>query len=118
MVQAKKKKSKPSEAPKKGSAKAATKTDKRSEHEDDEIPATLGGNSQAVLKGYVERIERLMEEKAGVAEEIKDLYTEAHANSFDRKILRKVIALRKMNAEKRREEQQLVELYCAALGLA
>lgn len=76
-----------------------------------------GGVSGQRLKAFIERIERLEEEKAGLSEDIKDIYGESKAVGFDTKIMRKVIRLRKMDAEKRREEDELLELYKAAIGL-
>lgn len=68
------------------------------------------------LKALVERIERLEEEKAAIAADVKEVYSEAKAFGFDAKILRKVIALRKQDAEKREQEEELVRVYMAALG--
>lgn len=70
------------------------------------------------LKSFLERIERLEEEKKGIAEDIRDVYSEAKGTGFDPKIMRKIISLRKTNLEKRREEQELLELYMAAIGMA
>ena len=69
------------------------------------------------LRGYLDRIERLEEEKKGIADDIKDIYAEAKGVGFDAKILRKVYMLRKMNTDKRREEEELLELYKAAVGI-
>lgn len=69
------------------------------------------------LKAFVERIERLEEEKKGLADDIKDIYAEAKGTGFDTKTMRKIIRLRKMDAQKREEEDQLLELYKAAIGL-
>ncbi|MCB1529492.1 MAG: DUF2312 domain-containing protein [Rhodospirillales bacterium] len=69
------------------------------------------------LKSFVERIERLEEEKAALAEDIKEVYAEAKAVGFDAKTMRKIVSLRKMDVEKRREEDELLELYKAAIGL-
>ncbi len=76
-----------------------------------------GGVSGQRLKAFIERIERLEEEKAGLAEDIKDIYAESKGVGFDTKIMRKVIRLRKMDLEKRREEEELLELYKSAIGL-
>ncbi len=70
------------------------------------------------LKSFLERIERLEEEKKGVAEDIRDVYSEAKGTGFDPKIMRRIISLRKTNLEKRREEQELLDLYMAAIGMA
>jgi uncharacterized protein (UPF0335 family) len=69
------------------------------------------------LKSIVERIERLEEEKKVIAGDIKEVYAEAKANGFDTKILRKVISLRKKEATEREEEQSMLDVYMAALGM-
>lgn len=69
------------------------------------------------IKSYIERIERLEEEKKGLAEDIKDIYGEAKALGFEAKILRKIVSIRKMNKEKRMEENELLELYMSAIGM-
>jgi len=69
------------------------------------------------LRAIVERIERLEEEKAGIASDIRDVFTEAKSNGFDTKILRKVIAMRKKDLATRQEEETLLDLYCHALGM-
>jgi uncharacterized protein (UPF0335 family) len=83
-----------------------------------DVPASdAGGVSGQRLKAFIERIERLEEEKAGLAEDVKDIFAEAKGVGFDVKIMRKVIRLRKMETEKRREEEELLELYKSAIGL-
>jgi uncharacterized protein (UPF0335 family) len=69
------------------------------------------------LKSIVERIERLEEEKKTIAGDIKEVYAEAKSNGFDTKILRKVISLRKKEAAEREEEQSMLDVYMAALGM-
>lgn len=69
------------------------------------------------LKSFIERVERLEEEKKALGEDIRDVYSEAKATGFAPKIMRKIVSLRKANLEKRREEQELLELYMAALGM-
>lgn len=69
------------------------------------------------LISFIERIERLEEEKAGIAEDIKEVYAEAKGTGFEARIIRRVIAARKMDIEKRREEEQLLALYKAAIGM-
>jgi uncharacterized protein (UPF0335 family) len=71
----------------------------------------------AQLRGIVERIERLEEEKAQVSEQIKEVYAEAKGNGFDVKILRKVVSVRKNSAEDRSEEEAMLDLYLQALGM-
>ena len=70
-----------------------------------------------LLKAFVERIERLEEEKASIAGDVKEVYAEAKAQGFDTKILRKVVALRKRDASERREEEEILDLYLQALGM-
>ena len=69
------------------------------------------------LKSIVERIERLEDEKKVIAGDIKEVYAEAKANGFDTKILRKVISLRKKEVTEREEEQSMLDVYMAALGM-
>jgi uncharacterized protein (UPF0335 family) len=77
---------------------------------------TLGATAQGKLKSLVERIERLEEDKAAVANDLKEVYAEAKGEGFDTKILRKVIRLRKADTAKRQEEEALIELYISAIG--
>lgn len=69
------------------------------------------------LRAFVERIERLEEEKKTVADDIKEVYGEAKAMGFDTAILRKVIALRKMDDQERLEMEAILETYLTALGM-
>ena len=68
------------------------------------------------LKQFVERIERLEEEKKAIADDIKDVYAEAKGNGYDVKVLRKVVALRKRDLEERKEEEAILDLYLQAVG--
>lgn len=68
------------------------------------------------LKSFLEHIERVEEEAKGLREDIKDIYSEAKATGLEPKIMRRIISLRKTNKEKRREEQELLALYLAAIG--
>jgi uncharacterized protein (UPF0335 family) len=77
---------------------------------------TLSSTAQGKLKSLIERIERLEEDKAAVASDLKEVYGEAKSEGFDTKIMRKVVRLRKAHAAKRQEEQALVELYITAIG--
>ncbi|MFA7275844.1 MAG: DUF2312 domain-containing protein [Pseudobdellovibrionaceae bacterium] len=83
----------------------------------DEDTADVGGVAGKRLKSFLDRIERLEEEKKGLADDIKDIYAEAKGVGFDVKTMRKLIRLRKMETEKRREEEELLELYKSAIGL-
>lgn len=69
------------------------------------------------LKSYLDRIDRLEEEKKGLADDIKDIYAEAKGVGYDTKTIRKLVKLRRMETEKRREEEELLELYKSAVGL-
>lgn len=69
------------------------------------------------LRLLIERIERLEEEKKGLADDIKDVYSEAKARGYDTKTMRKIVALRKMEADARREADALLETYKSALGM-
>jgi uncharacterized protein (UPF0335 family) len=69
------------------------------------------------LRAFIERIERLEEEKKALADDIKDVYAEAKGNGFDVKIMRKIVSLRRQDREKRHEEEEILDLYMAALGM-
>ena len=76
-----------------------------------------GGIAANQLKSFVQRIERLEEEKRALAADIKEVYSEAKGRGFDIKILRKVIALRKRDEQERDEEEALLDVYMRALGM-
>jgi uncharacterized protein (UPF0335 family) len=76
----------------------------------------LNAAAQAQLKSIVERIERLEQEKAEVAEQIKEVFAEAKGNGYDVKILRKVVRIRKQDRAKRQEEEAILDLYLLAVG--
>jgi len=77
----------------------------------------LGNNSQAQLVSLVERIERLMEERRELQEDIKEVFAEAKGNGFDTKTLRKAISIRAMDPGKRKEAEAMLDLYLSALGV-
>lgn len=79
--------------------------------------SSVGGVSGDRLRQYIERIERLEEEKAGLAEDIRDVYAEAKSAGFESKIMRQIVKLRKMDNQKRQEQEELLELYKSAIGL-
>ncbi|MBV8567369.1 MAG: DUF2312 domain-containing protein [Methylobacteriaceae bacterium] len=70
------------------------------------------------LKAFIERIERLEEEKKTIADDIKDVYAEAKGNGFDIKIMRKIVSIRRQDKAKREEEEEILDLYMNALGMA
>ena len=80
-----------------------------------------GDNSYTVaadqIKAFIERIERLEEEKASIAGDIKEVYAEAKGNGFDTKVLRKIVAIRKRDHNEMMEQQALLKLYLEALGM-
>ncbi len=69
------------------------------------------------LKGLVERIESLETEKAAVGDDIKEVYGEAKGKGYDVKTLRRIVALRKIDKDRRRMEEEMLETYLAALGM-
>ena len=69
------------------------------------------------LRLLIERVERLEEEKKGIADDIRDTYAEAKAVGYDAKIMRRIVRLRKMNQDDRAEMEMLLDTYKAALGL-
>ena len=76
----------------------------------------LNSTAQTRLKTIIERVERLEEEKAGIANDIKEVFAEAKGEGFDVKILRKVVRIRKQDKAKRQEEEALLDLYLSAIG--
>lgn len=83
--------------------------------------AGIGHNSGEVagerLRSFILRIEKLEESKATIAEDIKDVYGEAKSTGFNVKTIRQLVRLRKMDTEKRREQEELLDLYKSAIGM-
>lgn len=77
-----------------------------------------GATAREQLRSYVERIERLEEEKKSISDDIKDVYGEAKAMGYDTKVLRKVIAIRKQDQNDRMEQEAILDTYLHALGMA
>ena len=75
------------------------------------------GVARDQLRAFIERIERLEEEKKTIADDIKDVYAEAKGTGFDTAILKRVIALRKKDDQERMEEEAILDTYLAALGM-
>ena len=69
------------------------------------------------LKAFIERIERLEEEKAALAGDLREVYSEAKGNGYDTKVMRKIVSMRRKDHAERQEEQAIMELYLQALGL-
>ena len=70
-----------------------------------------------MLRAFIERIERLEEEKVAIADDIKEVYAEAKGNGFDTMVLRKIVSIRKQDQNERIEREALMELYLSALGM-
>lgn len=73
--------------------------------------------AQDQLRAFIERIERMEEEKAAISADIKEIYSEAKGNGFNTKILRRIVNIRKQDANERLEQEALLELYMSALGM-
>ena len=89
------------------------------------MPATAAAKNEETahrfakdqLRAFVERVERLEEEKKAIADDIKDVFAEAKANGFDTKALRALVRLRKQDADERKEYETVLETYMHALGM-
>jgi uncharacterized protein (UPF0335 family) len=84
--------------------------------QDDEVKDVAGVAGQR-LKSLIERIERLEDEKKGLADDVKDVYAEAKGVGFDAPTIRRIVKLRKMEPEKIREQDELLDLYKSAIGM-
>lgn len=80
-------------------------------------PIPSGTPAAAALVQFIERIERLEEDKSEVMEDIKEVYGEAKGSGFDPKIMRAIVRLRKMESADRQEQESLIETYKAAIGM-
>ena len=78
----------------------------------------VGGVAGDQLRAYIELIERLEEEKAALAADVREVFAEAKGNGFDVKIMRQVLRLRKMDGDDRAEEEALLDIYKRAIGMA
>lgn len=83
----------------------------------DNNPQDTGGICGERLRSFIERIERLEEEKTALLEDIKEVYAEAKGVGFDTKTMRKIVSLRKLDVQKRREQEELLDLYKSAIGM-
>jgi uncharacterized protein (UPF0335 family) len=75
------------------------------------------GFAKEHLRSFIERIERLEEEKGALADDIREVYSEAKGTGFDTKVIRQVIRLRKMESADRQEQEAMLDLYLSALGM-
>ena len=73
--------------------------------------------AQDQIRAFIERIERMEEEKRAIADDIKEIYAEAKGNGFEPKVMRRVVALRKMESADRQELDALLDLYRNAVGI-
>ena len=80
-------------------------------------PSNKGGITGERLKSFIERVERLEEEKTALSADIKDVYSEAKSAGFDTKIIRQLIRIRKADPQDRKEQEELLELYMQAIGM-
>ncbi len=85
---------------------------------DEQKNSQVGGIAAEALRQFIDRIERLEEEKKALAADIKDVYAQCKSQGFDTKIIRKIVSLRKKDRAEREEEQQILDLYLAAIGEA
>ena len=84
----------------------------------DAAPANdVGGIAADRLRSFVERLERLEEEKKGISDDIKDVFAEAKARGYDPKAIKKIMAIRKKKREEYQEEEAILEVYMKALGM-
>lgn len=83
----------------------------------DEVTETSQTVAAGQLRAFIERIERLEEEKRTIADDIKEVYLEAKGVGFDTKAVRTIIKIRKKSAAERQEEEAILDLYKAALGI-
>ena len=80
--------------------------------------ANKGGIAKDRLRSFIERIERLEEEKAALSGDIREVYAEAKGTGFDAKIMRQIVKLRKLDNAERQEQEALLDLYKQAVGPA
>ncbi len=79
--------------------------------------ADVGGVAADRLKSFIERIERLEEEKKALSDDIREVYSEAKGSGFDIKVIRQIIRLRKMDVADRREQEEVMAVYLRALEM-
>lgn len=80
-------------------------------------PQDIAGITGGQLKSYIERVERLEEEKANIGNDIKEVFAEAKGNGFDVKVIRQILRIRKMDSQEREEQEELLDLYLQAIGM-
>jgi uncharacterized protein (UPF0335 family) len=93
----------------------ATAAAAQENEQSNEQPAIRFGKDQ--LKAFIERVERLEEEKKAIADDIRDVYAEAKGSGFDVKALRTIVRMRKQDPDERKEQEAILETYLHALGM-
>jgi len=78
----------------------------------------VGGVAAAELRQFVERVERLEEEKSALANDVKEVFAELKSRGYDAKVVRQVLRIRKQDKAERQEQEAILELYLSALGMA
>ena len=101
----------------KAARKVTGKPPMRETADDKAVSDRAYGVAAEELKAFIERIERLEEEKKEIADDVKEVFAEAKGRGYDTKVMRKVIALRKRDADDVAEEDAILEMYKAALGM-
>ncbi|MCJ8142968.1 DUF2312 domain-containing protein [Ancylobacter sp. A5.8] len=84
---------------------------------DQPLSDAAAGFAKEQLKSFIERIERLEEEKKSIVEDIKDVFSEAKGTGFDTTALREILRIRKQDADQRAEQEAILDLYLQALGM-
>lgn len=80
-------------------------------------PSNGDSVDQGQLRAFLERIERMEEEKAAISADIKEIYAEAKGNGFETKVMRRIVNIRKQDPNERMEQEAILELYMSALGM-
>jgi uncharacterized protein (UPF0335 family) len=81
------------------------------------VGVAKAGFAEGKLRSFIERIERLEEEKAALTADIREIYSEAKGQGFDAKIMRQVVRIRRLDGAERQEQEALLDTYLAALGI-
>ena len=79
--------------------------------------ANFGGIAGEQLRQYIQKVERLEQEKADLASDIRDVYAEAKGNGYEPKVMRQIVKIRKMDNNERAEQEELLDIYKHALGM-
>ncbi len=93
-------------------------TEEKTEPAGEKPKDVTGGVAAAELRSFIERVERLEQEKKDIADQIKEVMAEAKGRGYDTKVLRKIVSLRKRDQDDIAEEEAILDMYKAALGMA